>query len=58
MLSFSDLNYYPKNNDLVGAKSILGGFHSHGGTRGTPNHHPFLDGIFHEINPPAMAVPP
>ena len=27
-----------------------GGFHSH---RGTPSHHPFFRGIFHEINQPA-----
>ena len=32
-----------------------GCFHSHGGT---PSHHPFLVGIFHEINDPAMWVPP
>ena len=32
-----------------------GGFLSHGGT---PSHHPFLDGIFHEINHPAIGVPP
>ena len=25
--------------------------------RGTPNNHPFLDGIFHEINPPFWASP-
>ena len=31
-----------------------GGFLSHGGT---PIYHPFL-GIFHEINQPAMGVPP
>ena len=30
---------------------ICGGFLSH---RGTPSHHPFLDGIFHEINHPAI----
>ena len=32
-----------------------GGFLSH---RGTPSYHPFLDGIFHEINHPAMGVLP
>ena len=26
--------------------------------RATPSHHPFLDGIFHEINHPAIGVPP
>ena len=30
---------------------IEGGFLSH---RGTPSYHPFLDGIFHDINHPAI----
>ena len=32
-----------------------GGFLSH---RATPSHHPFIDGIFPEINHPSMGVPP
>ena len=32
----------------------MGGFPSHGGT---PSYHPFLGGIFHEINHPAIGVP-
>ena len=31
-----------------------GGFHGHGGT---PSHHPFLNGIFHEINQPFWGSP-
>ena len=32
-----------------------GGVLSH---RGTPSHHPFQIGIFHDINHPAIGVPP
>ena len=33
---------------------IYGGFNSHGGS---PSHHPFLDGILHEINHPVWGSP-
>ena len=47
----------PEMNIWKGSKSpeTCGGFHNHGGTS---SHHPFLDGIFHEINHPDLWVPP
>ena len=36
-------------------QQICGAFLSHGGY---PSYHPFIDGMFHEINHPAIGVPP
>ena len=44
----------PNHLQPTESKDRYRGFLSHGGT---PSHHPFLDGIFHEIKPAIVGYP-